>query len=663
MANRYWVGGGSSTNWNATGNTNWSATSGGANNASVPTSADDVFFDASSGSGTAVVNGASRTVASLDCTGYTGTLSCNASNELIINGLNGKCLLSSGMTLTMLSGSLIKFTANYGTHSLTTNGQIIRTLEVDGFYNTLKFEDNVELTSFLTLTAGFVDRNGKSLKCGRFISSGSTLRLFHSGKLTTQTSSTDVEGIGGGVAGVSETSQQQAQSFVANSSTILGVGVDLIKSGTPTDDLIFSIYTALGGSLLKTKSVPLASLVNGGMNFVVFDTPLTVTPTTTYFLVVSRSGARDATNFWSWYTQEFDDYYTDGASYSRDNNSWTENVGEDKSFIILEKNTTTDIELTSTGTVWDLATSTNFKCFDNDYEIRLTNNSSSTKTFAGGGLTYYDVWNNTTGTGTLTVSGSNTFNTFKVDSGRTQIFTAGTTQTIATLDASGSTIQSSSAGSPFTFSKTTGAITMQGGSLKDSTATGGASFKAVLTTNVSGNSGWNFVYQPVVTTEPVTSITFATGIGNGTVTEDYEVAVTRRGFVYSTTSHPLPGDIDPGTSDYELLNSTTGTFTGGSYTGLLTALTPEELYFVRAFAENEAGFGYGNEVSFESIDTFPNSTNVTNTNTTTTSVVNTNTTPASTTNATTQPATVVNQITNPTGIINLTTATTNVTNI
>jgi hypothetical protein len=44
-ASRYWVGGGSSANWNATGNTNWSATSGGSNNASVPGVTDDVTFN------------------------------------------------------------------------------------------------------------------------------------------------------------------------------------------------------------------------------------------------------------------------------------------------------------------------------------------------------------------------------------------------------------------------------------------------------------------------------------------------------------------------------------------------------------------------------------------------------------------------------------------
>jgi len=45
MADRYWVGGAGS--WNST--TKWSATSGGASGASVPTSADNAIFDAASG--------------------------------------------------------------------------------------------------------------------------------------------------------------------------------------------------------------------------------------------------------------------------------------------------------------------------------------------------------------------------------------------------------------------------------------------------------------------------------------------------------------------------------------------------------------------------------------------------------------------------------------
>ena len=80
---RYWVGEGSSANWNATGPTNWSATSGGANNASVPVSTDDVFFDANSPASTL---SASITIKSLDMTGYTDTLTHNSSRTLTIAG-------------------------------------------------------------------------------------------------------------------------------------------------------------------------------------------------------------------------------------------------------------------------------------------------------------------------------------------------------------------------------------------------------------------------------------------------------------------------------------------------------------------------------------------------------------------------------------------------
>jgi len=49
MADRYWVGG--SGTWNGISTANWSISPGGGSGASVPTSADDVFFEAQSGGG------------------------------------------------------------------------------------------------------------------------------------------------------------------------------------------------------------------------------------------------------------------------------------------------------------------------------------------------------------------------------------------------------------------------------------------------------------------------------------------------------------------------------------------------------------------------------------------------------------------------------------
>jgi hypothetical protein len=64
MATRYWVGG--TGTWDPSSTTNWATTSGGSGGASAPTSSDDVIFDANSGTGSAVVtcNGG-------NCAGFT----------------------------------------------------------------------------------------------------------------------------------------------------------------------------------------------------------------------------------------------------------------------------------------------------------------------------------------------------------------------------------------------------------------------------------------------------------------------------------------------------------------------------------------------------------------------------------------------------------------
>lgn len=72
MANRYWVGG--TGTWDASSTTHWSASSGGASGASVPTSADDVYFDANSGGGT-VNKATTPLVNSLSFSGFAGTIS------------------------------------------------------------------------------------------------------------------------------------------------------------------------------------------------------------------------------------------------------------------------------------------------------------------------------------------------------------------------------------------------------------------------------------------------------------------------------------------------------------------------------------------------------------------------------------------------------------
>ena len=106
---------GSANTWAAVSNTNWAASSAGANNATVPGTSDLPIFDSNSGTGNSVI-AAAITVQGLDCTGgtgnYAGTITHNTTVTLTINtGAASSLRFTSGMTYTAASASaLITFT-------------------------------------------------------------------------------------------------------------------------------------------------------------------------------------------------------------------------------------------------------------------------------------------------------------------------------------------------------------------------------------------------------------------------------------------------------------------------------------------------------------------------------------------------------------------------
>lgn len=130
--------------------------------------------------------------------------------------------------------------------------------------------------------------------------------------------------------------------------------------------------------------------------------------------------------------------------------------------------------------------------------LKITNSSSSTKTLSLQGKTYYNIWLAHGSTGTVTIQGSNTFNDYKITSTTGAVLhTAGTTQTVSSIDWNGSagnlvTVRSTSNGSAWNISKSSGTVTVTFCSIRDSAAGGGATFNANNSTNVSGNTGWIF---------------------------------------------------------------------------------------------------------------------------------------------------------------------------
>jgi len=171
MANRYWVGG--TASWDGTVGTKWAATSGGAGGASVPTSADDVFFDALS-SGTVTIATGNTGAKSITCTGFTGTIAGSAAITV-----SGSVTLAAGMTYT--STSVITFAA---TGTLTTAGKTIGAIVVSGAGITLTLGGALTSSGSITITSGSFTTANFNVTATALVSSNSNVRTISLGSST-----------------------------------------------------------------------------------------------------------------------------------------------------------------------------------------------------------------------------------------------------------------------------------------------------------------------------------------------------------------------------------------------------------------------------------------------------------------------------------------------
>ena len=107
----------------------------------------------------------------------------------------------------------------------------------------------------------------------------------------------------------------------------------------------------------------------------------------------------------------------------------------------------------------------------------------------------------------------------------------------------------------------------------------------------------NFTTLPVVptlTTAAITAVTGNSAAGGGNVTVSGGAEVTARGICYGTNHNPTTADTK--TSDSK------GT---GAFVSSLTGLKGNTTYYVRAYAVNSAGTGYGLEVPFTTLVDLP----------------------------------------------------------
>jgi len=95
---------------------------------------------------------------------------------------------------------------------------------------------------------------------------------------------------------------------------------------------------------------------------------------------------------------------------------------------------------------------------------------------------------------------------------------------------------------------------------------------------------------PVLTTTEPTGITQKTVTSGGSITSDGGEDIIVAGICWSTS---------PGT--YVMDKHTNDAREAGSFTSNITGLTPDTKYYLKAYAYTKAGVGYGNEVSFTTL--------------------------------------------------------------
>lgn len=96
---------------------------------------------------------------------------------------------------------------------------------------------------------------------------------------------------------------------------------------------------------------------------------------------------------------------------------------------------------------------------------------------------------------------------------------------------------------------------------------------------------------PAVTTNTVTEIAYTSAKSGGNVTSDGGSNITARGVCWATYSNPNTTD-----------NKTINGYSLGTFLSTMTELISGTTYYVRAYATNKVGTGYGSEISFKTVE-------------------------------------------------------------
>lgn len=285
MGDRYWVGG--NANWDATAGTKWATSSGGTGGAAVPTAADDVYLDNGAGTGNVSVT-APAVCRSLNCTGYTGTLTQGTSitigdatagaGSIALKFVSGMTYTASGNTINFVSTSAtvqtIDFAGKGGTGLVTFNASSNGSWQYVGAHTTT--------AGTVTLTKGTLDLNSRTdITWTNFNSANTNVRRLILGSAAIT------------INGASATSWNVATitnlTVDANTATLTFTGINNAFSSGTFNWNGLSIVASATGDFQIGGSPTINSLTRAGTAGKTNTLSLTGSPTLTTFAVSGNS--------------------------------------------------------------------------------------------------------------------------------------------------------------------------------------------------------------------------------------------------------------------------------------------------------------------------------------------------------------------------------------
>lgn len=106
---------------------------------------------------------------------------------------------------------------------------------------------------------------------------------------------------------------------------------------------------------------------------------------------------------------------------------------------------------------------------------------------------------------------------------------------------------------------------------------------------------------PVLTTLPVTSVSYTSAVSGGNISDNGGANVTARGIVWDTNPNPT----------ISLSTKTVNGNGNGTFNSNMSSLTPGVTYYIRAYATNSRGVGYGENISFTTTVLYANGNGLT----------------------------------------------------